>query len=202
MLSVNSSDDAMTPLVNALPSLRGGTVWADLNATSPRVKAALVQRLAARDVPVVDVALMSPVPGRGLRTPMLVSGDGAARYPQILAGLGIKVTIQPGTAGEASSRKLLRSVFYKGVAAAVVEALAAAEAAGCAEWLRDNISAELAASDEETIDRLVDGTHRHAKRRAEEMTAAAEQVTELGVRTRIAAAARDQLIDLRDRRTA
>jgi 3-hydroxyisobutyrate dehydrogenase-like beta-hydroxyacid dehydrogenase len=114
---------------------------------------------------------------------MLVSGEGATRYAEILAGLGIRVTIQPGTAGEASSRKPLRSVFYKGLAAAVVEALDAAEAAGCAQWLRDNISAELAASDEQTINRLVDGTHRHARRRAQEMTAAAEQVTELGVRT-------------------
>jgi 3-hydroxyisobutyrate dehydrogenase-like beta-hydroxyacid dehydrogenase len=133
---------------------------------------------------------------------MLVSGAGATRYAEILAGLGASVTIQPGTAGEAISRKLLRSVFYKGGAAAVVEALDAAEAAGCADWLRDNISAELVAADEQTINRLVDGTHRHAKRRADEMTAAAEQVTELGVRSRIAAAARDQLIELRDRDTA
>jgi 3-hydroxyisobutyrate dehydrogenase-like beta-hydroxyacid dehydrogenase len=202
VLSVNSSRDAETALVNALPALRDGTVWADLNTAAPRVKAALAEKLSAQDVPVVDVALMSPVPGRGLRTPMLVSGDGADRYAEILASLGIRVTIQPGSIGEASSRKLLRSVFYKGLAAAVVEALAAAEAAGCAEWLRGNISAELAAADEETINRLIDGTHRHAKRRAEEMTAAAEQVNELGVRTRIAAAARDQLIDLRARDTA
>ena len=158
-----------------------------------------MEKLATRDVPVVDVALMSPVPGRGLRTPMLVSGEGAARYAEILGGLGAAVTIQPGPAGEAISRKLLRSVFYKGLAAAVVEALAAAEAAGCADWLRDNISAELAGFDEQTIDRLVDGTHRHARRRADEMAAAAEQLTELGVRARIAAAARDQLIELRDR---
>jgi 3-hydroxyisobutyrate dehydrogenase-like beta-hydroxyacid dehydrogenase len=202
VLSVNSSHDAMTALVNALPALRGGTVWADLNTASPRVKAALVDKLAGRDVPVVDVALMAPVPGRGLHTPMLISGEGADRYAEILAGFGIGVTIQRGAAGGASFRKLLRSVFYKGLAAAVVEALAAAEVAGCADWLRANIRAELTAFDEQTIDRLVDGTHRHAQRRAEEMTAAAEQVTELGIRSRIAAAARDQLIDLRDRDTA
>jgi 3-hydroxyisobutyrate dehydrogenase-like beta-hydroxyacid dehydrogenase len=201
VLSVNSSHDAMTALVNALPALRDGTIWADLNTASPGQKADLVEKLATRDVPVVDVALMAPVPGRGLRTPMLVSGEGADRYAEILAGLGASVTIQPGAAGQAISRKLLRSVFYKGVAAAVVEALAAAEAAGCADWLRDNISTELAA-DEQTINRLIDGTHRHAKRRADEMTAAAEQLTELGVPSRIAAAARDQLIELRDRDTA
>ncbi|MGY1662875.1 DUF1932 domain-containing protein [Geodermatophilus sp. SYSU D00705] len=150
-------------------------------------------------MPVVDVALMSPVPGKGLRTPMLVSGEGAARYAEVLACFGVEVTIQPGPAGEAISRKLLRSVFYKGLAAAVVEALAAAEAAGCADWLRDDISAELTGFDERTIDRLVDGTHRHARRRADEMTAAADQLTELGVPPRIAAAARDLLVELRDR---
>ena len=65
-----------------------------------------------------------------------------------------------------------------------MEALAAAEAAGCADWLRGNISAELAGFDEQTIDRLVDGTHRHARRRADEMAAATDQLHELGVRPR------------------
>lgn len=198
VLSVNSSHDALPALAGALPGLRAGTVWADLNTTSPGVKAALVERLAGRDVPVVDVALMAPVPGKGLRTPMLVSGDGAGRYAELMGGLGAPVTIQPGPAGTAISRKLLRSVFFKGLAAAVVEALEAAETAGCADWLRGNIRAELAGFDERTLDRLVDGTRRHARRRADEMAAASDQLTELGVESRIAAAARDLLIALRD----
>jgi 3-hydroxyisobutyrate dehydrogenase-like beta-hydroxyacid dehydrogenase len=199
VLSVNSAHDAVPALVNALPGLRPATAWADLNTASPQVKAALVETLEGRDVPVADVALMAPVPGRGLRTPMVVSGDGASRYAELLAGLGIEVAVLPGPAGAAISRKLLRSVFYKGLAAAVVEALRAAEAAGCADWLRSNISAELAAFDERTVNRLVDGTHRHARRRADEMSAAADQLTGLGVPARIATAARDLLIELRDR---
>ena len=201
VLSVNSSHDALPALTNAMPALVPGTLWADLNTAAPAVKAALVSRLAGRDVPVVDVALMAPVPGKGLRTPMLVSGAGAARFAAILGGLGAAVTVQPGPAGEAISRKLLRSVFYKGLAAAVVEAMAAAEAAGCPAWLRANIGTELAGFDDHTIDRLIDGTHRHARRRADEMTAATEQLHDLGVTPRVAAAARDLLIELRDRET-
>jgi 3-hydroxyisobutyrate dehydrogenase-like beta-hydroxyacid dehydrogenase len=197
VLSANSSHDAMTALTNALPSLRPGAVWADLNTASPGLKVRL-QEVAGPDVQVVDVALMSPVPRRGLRTPMLVSGPAAQRYADLLTPLGAEVTLQPGPVGEAISRKLLRSVFYKGLAAAVVEALAAAERAGCADWLAGNISAELAGFDERTIDRLVQGTHTHARRRADEMTAAAEQLTELGVPPRIAGAARDLLVELRD----
>ena len=141
---------------------------------------------------------MSPVPGKGLRTPMLVSGEAADRYVELLAGLGADVAVQPGPVGTAISRKLLRSVFYKGLAAAVVEALRGAEAAGCADWLRGNIAAELASFDERTVDRLVDGTHTHARRRADEMAAATEQLAELGVPARVAAAARDLLVELRD----
>jgi 3-hydroxyisobutyrate dehydrogenase-like beta-hydroxyacid dehydrogenase len=196
VLSVNSSHDAMTALENALPALAAGTLWADLNTASPGVKKALADRAAP--VEVVDVALMSPVPGKGLRTPMLVSGDAAGRYAELLAGLGADVVVQPGPVGTAISRKLLRSVFYKGLAAAVVEALRGAEAAGCADWLRANVAAELAGFDERTVDRLVDGTHTHARRRADEMAAATEQLQELGVPARTAAAARDLLVELRD----
>ncbi|MGY2003424.1 DUF1932 domain-containing protein [Blastococcus sp. SYSU DS1024] len=198
VLSVNSSHDAMTALENALPALRAGTLWADLNTASPGLKVALATRASERDVPVVDVALMAPVPGKGLRTPMLVSGDAADRFRELLTGLGADVTVQDGPVGTAISRKLLRSVFYKGLAAAVVEAMRGAEAAGSADWLRDNIATELAGFDERTVDRLVDGTHTHARRRADEMTAATEQLQELGVPARIAPAARDLLVELRD----
>jgi 3-hydroxyisobutyrate dehydrogenase-like beta-hydroxyacid dehydrogenase len=201
VLSVNSSHDALPALEDALPALLAGTVWADLNTAAPAVKAAMVRRLAGRGVAVADVALMAPVPARGLRTPMLVSGEGAERYASMLRPLGAEVTIQPGPAGEAIARKLLRSVFYKGLAAAVMEAMTAAEAAGCGPWLRDNIGAELAGFDEHTVDRLIDGTRRHARRRADEMAAATEQLAGLGVSPRIAAAARDLLIELRDQET-
>jgi 3-hydroxyisobutyrate dehydrogenase-like beta-hydroxyacid dehydrogenase len=198
VLSVNSAHDAATALNNALPALRPGTVWADLNTAAPATKHALVAPAQNRRVAVVDVALMSAVPGKGLRTPMVVAGDGAARYAEILTPLGAHITVQPGPAGSAIFRKLLRSVFYKGLAAAVVEALAAAEAAGCDDWLRDNISAELVGFDTHTLDRLIDGTHRHARRRYDEMAAATDQLQDLGIPPRITSAARDLLEELRD----
>ena len=100
VLSVNSSHDAVPALESSLPALAPGTIWADLNTASPAVKQALVERLAGRDVAVADVALMAPVPGRGLRTPMVVSGPGAARYADILAGFGADITVQPGPVGD------------------------------------------------------------------------------------------------------
>jgi 3-hydroxyisobutyrate dehydrogenase-like beta-hydroxyacid dehydrogenase len=198
VLSVNSAHDARVALANALPTLQPGAIWADLNTASPKLKAALAELASSREVPVVDVALMAPVPGRGLRTPMVVSGQGAARYAQILGGFGADVTVQPGPAGAAILRKLLRSVFYTGLAAAVIEAVAGAEAAGCEDWLRDNIRSEFIGFDQRTLDRLIEGSRKHARRRTDEMTAAAEQLADLGVEPRVAAAARDLLAALRD----
>jgi 3-hydroxyisobutyrate dehydrogenase-like beta-hydroxyacid dehydrogenase len=198
VLSVNSAHDALDALAQSLPVCRPGTIWADLNTSSPALKVALADAGGAR-VQVVDVALMAPVPGRGLRTPMTMSGPAAGRAAGLLASFGADIEVLDAPVGEAATRKLLRSVFYKGMAAAVIEALEAARAAGLEEWLAANIRAELTRSDAATLDRLVEGSRTHAVRRIDEMAAAAELLAELDVPPRIAAASRDWLSDLASR---
>ncbi|BEL08163.1 hypothetical protein Q0Z83_063540 [Actinoplanes sichuanensis] len=192
VLSVNSAADATDALRDSLPALTTGTIWADLNTATPALKERLAA-LGGQTVRVVDVALMSPVPGRGLRTPMTASGPAAAELAAVLGRLGATVEVLDGPVGTAATRKLLRSVFYKGMAAAVTEALEAARAAGLEEWLRGNIRDELIRSNADTLDRLVDGSRKHAVRRREEMAAATELLTDLGVHPRIAPATRDVL---------
>ncbi|WP_328477734.1 DUF1932 domain-containing protein [Actinoplanes sp. NBC_00393] len=195
VLSVNSAADAAEALRDSLPALRPGTIWADLNTATPGLKESL-GTLGEGAVRVVDVALMSPVPGRGLHTPMTMSGPAAGELAGVLRGFGASVEVLDGPIGAAATRKLLRSVFYKGMAAAVVEALTAAKAAGLEEWLRGNIRDELIRSNAATLDRLWGGSHKHAVRRREEMAAAAELLGDLGVPARIAQASRDWLDDL------
>jgi 3-hydroxyisobutyrate dehydrogenase-like beta-hydroxyacid dehydrogenase len=143
-----------------------------------------------------DIAIMAPVPGRGLRTPMVASGPGAAAASSMLGACGATVDVLAGPAGAAATRKLLRSVFYKGMAAAAVEALLAARAAGCEDWLREHIAAEFAAADGATLARLEEGSYQHAVRRGHEMAAAAELLGELSVPARIARASQLWLEDL------
>jgi 3-hydroxyisobutyrate dehydrogenase-like beta-hydroxyacid dehydrogenase len=190
VLSVNSAKAAVDAFRAGRPGLSPGALWADLNTASPGTKLELARIAEANAVPFADVAMMAPVPGRGLRVPMLASGDGAGRYAAMMQPLGAGIEVLAGPAGLAASRKLLRSVFYKGMAAAIVEALEAARAAGHEQWLRDHIAAELAAADARSVDRIVDGTARHAARRAAEMEAASDMLTELGVPPVIAEASR------------
>jgi 3-hydroxyisobutyrate dehydrogenase-like beta-hydroxyacid dehydrogenase len=126
---------------------------------------------------------------------MLDSGPAADDVAAALNGLGGNAEVLAGPAGTAASRKLVRSVFYKGMAAAVTESLRAGQAAGCEEWLRRSIAGEIGQA---MLDRLEQGSIDHAVRRADEMAAAAELLTELGVPDRIAAASRDWLVQLVD----
>lgn len=193
VLSVNSSKAAVDALRVGVARAR---VWADMNTASPGLKRRLADIAAEHSVAFADIAIMAPVPGRGLRTPLLTSGPAAPGVAELLTPLGASVTVLDGPPGLAAERKLLRSVFFKGLAAAVVEALEAGRAAGCEDWLRDNITEELTRAGESTVERLVTGTHRHAVRRADEMAAATDMLTELGVEPTMTSATRDFLTRL------
>ena len=188
VLSVNSASDAVGALEASVGALRPGAVWADLNTAAPSVKRRLAEIGEGRGVPVTDIAMMAPVPGNGLLVPMLASGDGAADAAKALRGYGASIDVLAGPAGLAATRKLLRSVFYKGMAASIVEALEAARAAGLEDWLTGHIAEDLAKQDATTLTRIVTGTRRHAVRRGHEMAAAAEMLAELGVEPTMAAA--------------
>jgi 3-hydroxyisobutyrate dehydrogenase-like beta-hydroxyacid dehydrogenase len=164
--------------IDALPA---GAVFADLTTSTPAAKAERAGVASERGRAYADVALMAPVPGRGLRTPAVASGPGAPAYAAAMRRLDVVVDVIEGAAGEATTRKLLRSVTMKGLAAVVIEALRAAEAAGLSEWLWRDLVAELTAADERLLVRLVEGTDVHAARRVHEMDACAEMLDGLGV---------------------
>jgi 3-hydroxyisobutyrate dehydrogenase-like beta-hydroxyacid dehydrogenase len=196
VLSLTCAHEAEAALKAALPGVGSDAIYADLNTASARFKARLAEVAATAETEFADVAMLSPVPGLGLRTPMLASGPAAARFAAILTALGATVDVLPGPPGTAAVRKLVRSVFYKGLAAAVTEALRAARSAGCEDWLRSVIAAELSGFSAATVDRLEQGSIRHARRRADEMAAAAELLGELGVPARVALASEQWLRDL------
>jgi 3-hydroxyisobutyrate dehydrogenase-like beta-hydroxyacid dehydrogenase len=198
VLALTSAHEAKDTLNWALPGVGDNALYADLNTGSAGLKADLAGLATGAGVSFADVALMSPVPGNGLRTPMLVSGPAAEAYARVMGALGANVEVLDGPAGAASARKLVRSVFYKGLAAAVTESLRAASAAGCEDWIRDNIRHELEGFGAATLGRLEEGSVRHARRRAEEMAASAEMLRELGVPPRIARASEQWLRQLLD----
>jgi 3-hydroxyisobutyrate dehydrogenase-like beta-hydroxyacid dehydrogenase len=197
VLSVNAASVAVAVAESLAGALDGGAVFADLNTASPGAKRAIAAVVAPAGARFADVALMAPVAGSGLRTPALASGDGADRFADVVGGLGMPVTAIGPVPGDAAARKLVRSVFMKGLAAAVGEALEAAERIGARDDLYADLEQTLAGADGALLAHLVEGSRRHAARRAEEMAAARAMLEELGVEPRIAAASEAWLRALR-----
>ncbi|GAB3474432.1 DUF1932 domain-containing protein [Nocardiopsis coralliicola] len=181
VISLVGPNAAEAVAASALPLLSAPAVYADLNTLSPAEKRSLGALAADAGVRFADVAVMAPVPRAGSRTPLLAAGSGAEAFTAALSPLGTPVRAVSETAGDAAARKMLRSVFMKGLAALIVESLDGARAAGAEDDLRDQIAAEFGADGPALVDRLVEGTHLHAGRRVHEVAAAAAYLDSLGV---------------------
>jgi 3-hydroxyisobutyrate dehydrogenase-like beta-hydroxyacid dehydrogenase len=181
VLSVNSAHAAVQAAESAAPALGLGALYADLNTAAPALKREVADVVGGERF--ADVALLGPVPARGLATPALASGQGAQAFAEALQPLGMPIDVVSARPGDAAALKLLRSVFMKGVAASAIESVRAAEAAGQAEWLKQEIAAVIGRP---LLDRLLVGSRAHAIRRVEEMEAARDLLVELGIEPRIA----------------
>jgi 3-hydroxyisobutyrate dehydrogenase-like beta-hydroxyacid dehydrogenase len=188
VLAVTAAVDAEQAVTQALDAIPAAAVYADLSTAAPALKERLADHARRRRLAFVDVALMSTVPGNGMATPQLVSGSGVERYLEVLGPLGLGAEAVGGRAGAAATRKLLRSVVTKGLAAILIEALRAGGAAGLRNWLWEHLVAELEALDGRFVRRLVEATGPHAERRQHEMEAATRMLIDLGVEPRMTAA--------------
>jgi 3-hydroxyisobutyrate dehydrogenase-like beta-hydroxyacid dehydrogenase len=196
VLSLNAASVAERAARDAAAGLGEGTVFADLNTSSPRSKRQVAAVLDGTGALFADAAVLAPVPRAGLRTPLAVAGPGRQRLTRFLTPLGVPLEDAGPEPGAAAGRKLLRSVFMKGLAAVVLESLDIAEKAGYGQWVSDQITAELTAADGELVTRLVDGTKQHAARRLAEMRATDEYAAELGAADPVVRAVIARLEDL------
>jgi 3-hydroxyisobutyrate dehydrogenase-like beta-hydroxyacid dehydrogenase len=192
VVSLTTAAYALAAAQNVAGVLAPGAIYADLNTSAPQLKRELADALP---VPFADVALIGAVPNLGLKIPALASGAGAERFAELFRPLGMPVEVVGERPGDAAGLKLLRSVFMKGLAAIAIESLEAARAAGVEERVRGDITGVIG---EPLLERLLTGTQEHAARRVEEMRATAAYVEELGVEPRMATAAAEWLVQIRD----
>lgn len=166
------------------PVLQERSILADLTAADPPHVIAAADMLGKNRARFVDVAIMGAVSLHGIRTPLLASGELATGFATTMNALGFSVSAREGSAvGDASSLKLLRSLFAKGLDALVVESMLAAEALG----LRQDLIALLADFDQRPLRDHIDmylRTHPpHAGRRLVEMELAEAQLMSLGLKS-------------------
>ena len=182
VIGLTAGEDAMTAIKQALSQIPATALYADFSTNTAVAKKNMAAIAAGHGMHFVDIALMGTVPGKGLRTPALASGNGADRFVEIFSTLGMPVGKVSEVPGDAATRKLLRSVMMKGLAGTVIEAMRGAEKAGCSDWLWDNLADEITRADAKLLSRLVRGTEIHARRRLHEMEASAALLADLGIK--------------------
>jgi 3-hydroxyisobutyrate dehydrogenase-like beta-hydroxyacid dehydrogenase len=198
VMAITAAADAQAAIAQAWDVIGRGTIYADLSTAPPSLKEDLNDTATLRGLSFADVALMSTVPGKGVSTPSYASGSGAAAYADLVNPLGASVEVLGDEPGRAAQRKLLRSVFVKGMTSTLIEAMEAAEAAGESEWFWEHIAATIADADEQLLDRLVAATGTHAERRRKEMEAAAQLLEILEVDPIMTRAAAERLRRVED----
>lgn len=181
VMAITAAADAAIAMDQAWDAIDSSTIYADLATAAPALEEELAGVASQKGVLFADVALMAPVPGRGLSTPALAAGTGAVDLCDLLNPLGARLEAIGDVAGEASARKLTRSVITKGLAALVIETIAAAEARDDRDWMRRHIDELVSELDADMVERLIAGTQKHGARRLEEMEIAERFLDSLGV---------------------
>lgn len=177
----------------AAPHLTPDHVYVDAGTASVN---AMVEAGRALDgkAGFVDVAMMGAVPLTGHKVVMLASGSHAEAFRGAMERFGMNIRVVGEHPGAATAMKLVRSVFMKGIAAVLLEALEAAHRHGVLQAMAEDIGGYM---DEHAfpdhIRRFVCGTAVHAERRAYEMAEALALLKKLGSADTMTRATRKKL---------
>ena len=200
VISTVTASQAVRAAEMAAAGLGASTVYLDLNSVAPQTKDAARALATGRGARFVEGVAMDTVPQRGAQVPLLLCGPDAQSWSDTLNGFGLNASVAGDNYGMASSTKLIRSIFIKGLEALFAEAIEAAGKVGIAD--------EVVASVQKTYPDLdwpkIVGYHLsrasiHAKRRSDEMRESAKLVESLGVAPLMATAIADRMHDLAER---
>jgi 3-hydroxyisobutyrate dehydrogenase-like beta-hydroxyacid dehydrogenase len=182
LLSVVTTEAALDAVKACAGLLRNHHIYVDLNATSPAIKRSMANILEASGGHFVEGAILNAIDVAGVRARILVCGGKAKIVADTLTRLGLNVAFYGTEIGRASTFKLLRSVFSKGMEALLLETLLTAGRAG----IKDEVWSEILTTLDEQSFKDVGAnwmrTHGTAHaRRYHEMMQVRELVSQLGV---------------------
>lgn len=170
----------------AIPALRQGQVFIDINSVSPGRKIETAAAVRAAHATYVDMAVMAPVRPARQTSPTLLAGEVDGVLP-VLQSLGFKSEIVSDTVGDAAAIKMVRSMFVKGYEALCAETLLAARASGIQDRILKSISGSYPGLNwPEGAAYHIERIATHGIRRADEMEESAKTIDALGLNGNIA----------------
>jgi 3-hydroxyisobutyrate dehydrogenase-like beta-hydroxyacid dehydrogenase len=170
--------------VAAAASLAGGLGRApfvvDVNSVSPTTKQEAARIVGQAGGRYVEAAVMTGVPPRGLRSPMLLGGPSAPAFAELAARYDMSVRVFSERVGDASAVKMCRMI--KGLEALTTECMLSARHYGVEDEVLRSLADMLPHDDWPGLARYVmSRALLHGRRRAEEMREVARTVEQAGV---------------------
>ena len=154
----------------------------DVNSVSPGTKREAAEIATAGGGRYVEAAVMTSVPPKGLRSPMLLGGPNAQAFVERMAPFNMSLTVFSEEIGRASSVKMCRSVMVKGLETLTTECMLAARRYGVEKEVLASLSDTIPHADWRGLARyIISRPLIHGRRRAEEMREVARTVSEVGV---------------------
>jgi 3-hydroxyisobutyrate dehydrogenase-like beta-hydroxyacid dehydrogenase len=106
------------------------SLFADLNNAPPSAKQQGAEVIEAKGAKFVDIGLFETPARAGHKALMVVSGEGAEQFKEVMSQYGTNIEVVPGEAGKATTIKTLANIYMKGVQAICLELALSAHQAG------------------------------------------------------------------------
>lgn len=162
--------------------LRPGQLYIDVSASTPKTKEQIWELIKDTGVLFADAAMLGSLPKDKHQVPITASGNGAAKFKEVMGAHGMKITLAGEKAGAASAIKLVRSIYMKGIASLLFETLEAAHAYGVSDEVVASITESMTNTPfPKLMERLITGSAVHCKRRGAELKGSIEMLTEAGL---------------------
>ncbi|MBW1695901.1 MAG: NAD(P)-dependent oxidoreductase [Deltaproteobacteria bacterium] len=162
--------------------LKPGQAYVDLNSTAPSVKVEMDQTIRGSGADFVEGAILGAVGATGVKTHILTCGKRGREVAERLTALGLNVSFYHPDIGKASTFKMLRSIFSKGLEAIILELLISGKRAGIHQDLWRDISTFMTENPFEKVASNWVRTHATAfERRYFEMVQVRETLQEIGM---------------------
>jgi 3-hydroxyisobutyrate dehydrogenase-like beta-hydroxyacid dehydrogenase len=182
VISAVTASQAVPVAQACAPAVKPGAWFVDFNSASPGAKqraAALIDGGGGR---YVEGAVMTSIPPKRSKVPLLLGGAGAEALAPLLVELGFDASVASVELGVASAVKMCRSIMIKGMEAMVIEAYTTARAYGVEDAVLASLAETFPGINWEKqgayfFQRVIE----HGRRRSEEVREVAETVREIGL---------------------
>lgn len=173
-------------------------IYVDLTTRTPRSTEKIGQIVSQGHGSFVDGAIMGPLKQDGYRVSVALAGPLAEHAASILNGMGMNTHVIGKRPGLASTVKMIRSVYSKGLEAAVTEMAIAAHVHGSFTEVLESLRELLALPPfslpfPDMVRSLLREQLDHAPRRAAEMKLVSDTITQLGIEPVMAEASQRRL---------